>query len=177
MSEWSKPVRLDQVPATGRDLALNPSPSERAGVAERLGLLELPELAADVLLERSRGDLVASGTLRARAVQACSVTGEPVTAEVHEAFELRFRESEPRAAGDEVELSEGELDVLPLDGGTAELGEALADTLALALPPYPRAPGAEEALREAGVRTEEEMEAERQAASPFAILKDSSPRP
>lgn len=171
MSDWSKPVRLDQLPATGRELTLRPSPAERAAVAERLDLFELPSLSADVLLERDRGDLIASGTLRAQAVQACSVTGEPVAAEVHEAFELRFREDDAKAKGDEIELSEGELDVLPLRGGAADLGQALADTLALALPPYPRAPGAEAALREAGVRTEEEVEAERVAASPFAVLR------
>lgn len=178
MSEWSRPVRPEQVPATGRGLSLEPSAAERGEIAERLGLIELPELRADVLLERDREDLLASGTLRARAVQACSVTGEPVEARIEEGFELVFRDTPPAVPGDEVELHEGELEILPFGEGGAALGEALADTLGLALPPYPRAAHAEEALREAGVRTEEEMEAERRAASPFAVLKgSSSPRP
>ena len=50
----------------------------------------------------------------------------------------------------------------------AEIGEAVAQTLLLALDPYPRSPAAEAALREAGVKSEEEASVE---ASPFAALK------
>ena len=42
-----------------------------------------------------------------------------------------------------------------------DVGEAVAETLSLSLDPYPRAPGAEEALKAAGVKSEEE-------AGPFA---------
>jgi len=49
------------------------------------------------------------------------------------------------------------------DGTTIPLGEALVDTLSLALDPYPRSPNAEAALKDAGVLSEEE-------ASPFAVL-------
>ena len=49
------------------------------------------------------------------------------------------------------------------DGAAIDLGGAIADTLALSLDPYPRSAGAEAALKEAGVMSEEE-------ASPFAVL-------
>jgi len=49
------------------------------------------------------------------------------------------------------------------DGAAIDLGGAIADTLALALDPYPRSAAAETALREAGVLSEEE-------AGPFAAL-------
>jgi len=44
-----------------------------------------------------------------------------------------------------------------------DLGAAIADSLALGLDPYPRSPNAEQALRQAGVISEEE-------AGPFAAL-------
>ena len=44
-----------------------------------------------------------------------------------------------------------------------DLGSAIADTLALSLDPYPRSAGADAALKEAGVLTQEQ-------ASPFAAL-------
>ena len=56
-------------------------------------------------------------------------------------------------------------------GGAIDLGEAAAETLALVLDPFPRSPGAQAALREAGVLNEEE-------AGPFAALaklKQSKP--
>jgi hypothetical protein len=54
------------------------------------------------------------------------------------------------------------------EGGAIDLGEAAAQTLALSIDPYPRSPAAEAALREAGVKSEEDARAE---ASPFAALK------
>lgn len=105
----------------------------------------------------------ASGRLKASLEQACVATGEPVAAMVDEAFDLRFL-PEPQAHTDEeVELGEADLDIIFHDGQSIELGSALADTLALALDPYPRSADADAALRQAGVMTEED-------ASPFAAL-------
>ena len=68
------------------------------------------------------------------------------------------------APGDEeVELKADDLDTSFHDGAAIDLGTAVADTLALELDPYPRSANAEEALREAGVVSEEE-------AGPFAAL-------
>jgi len=65
---------------------------------------------------------------------------------------------------EEVELSEADCDVIGYEGGAIDLGEAVAETLALALDPFPRSPDADAALREAGVLSEED-------AGPFAALK------
>jgi hypothetical protein len=97
-------------------------------------------------------------------------TGEPVLGEIEESFAVHFRPL-PAAGGgaeDEVELGEDEMDVIFTDAGQVDVGEAVAQTLALHLDPYPRAPGAEAALKEAGVMDEGE-------AGPFgalAALKD-----
>ena len=85
-------------------------------------------------------------------------------ATIAEGFALRFV---PAGTGDdagEVELDERALDTLDYAGTAIDLGEAAAQTLALALNPWPRVPGAGEKLRAAGVVGEAEM-------SPFAILK------
>ena len=70
------------------------------------------------------------------------------------------------SAGEEeeaVELGSADLDTIFHDGAAIELGSEIADTLALAIDPYPRSPGADSALKEAGVLSEEE-------AGPFAAL-------
>jgi uncharacterized metal-binding protein YceD (DUF177 family) len=71
----------------------------------------------------------------------------------------------PPAAGpdDEIELGESDCDVVFYDNAAIDLGTAIADSLALSLDPYPRSAGADAALKEAGVLTEEQ-------ASPFAVL-------
>jgi len=138
--------------------------AERAAIARRLDLAGLERFEAHVCLERA-GDVVrARGRLLASLGQTCVVTGEPVAAYVDEPFALMFVPEPPVARPDEeVELGAGDLDVIFHDGSAIDLGGALADTLALSLDPYPRSAGADAALREVGVLTEEQ-------ASPFAVL-------
>lgn len=137
---------------------------ERAAVAKRLDLPKLDRLEAHVRLERA-GDIIrATGRLVASLDQSCVVTNEPVAAHIDEPFTLNFVPvPQAQRADEEVELGERDLDVVFHDGSAIDLGSALADTLALSLNPYPRSAGADAALKEAGVLTEEQ-------ASPFAVL-------
>jgi len=133
-------------------------------LAERLGLVSLDRLEAHAVLSRDGQRIGAKGRLKARLCQACVATGEPVPAHVDEAFELLFvPEPKPGGADEEIELAEGDLDTVFHDGAAIDLGDAITDTLALALDPYPRSAAADAALKEAGVLTEEE-------AGPFAAL-------
>ena len=57
-------------------------------------------------------------------------------------------EPEPTVrSDDEIELNANDCDVVFHDGREIPLGDSLADTLGLALDPYPRSPGAESALK------------------------------
>nr|WP_245198028.1 DUF177 domain-containing protein [Sphingomonas kaistensis] len=137
--------------------------AERAAVAERLDLLGLDRLEAVVTL-RAEGEKVrAEGRLRASVTQACVATGEPVPATVDEPITLLFMPEPSGTADEEVELSAEDLDVIFHDGREIDLAAAIADELSLALDPYPRSAGAEDALKEAGVLSEEQ-------AGPFAAL-------
>ena len=84
-----------------------------------------------------------------------SITEAPVPATIDEPVALRFV-AHAESAPDEIELSEDDCDTVPIEGSAIDLGEAAAETMALALDPFPRAPGAAAALREAGVLSEEE---------------------
>ena len=86
-----------------------------------------------------------------------------VAAHIDEPFELMFMREQPPAADQEIELDPNDCDVVFYEGGTIDLGGAIADTLALSLDPYPRSASAESALKEAGVLSEEQ-------ASPCAVL-------
>jgi uncharacterized metal-binding protein YceD (DUF177 family) len=156
-------LRLDQI-RDGERLDLVADESEREAIARRLGLGAIGRLEAHVALSRT-GDVVRTqGRLLASLDQSCVVTGDPVAAHVDEPFALLFT-PEPAAGGpdEEIELGEADCDVVFHDGAAIDLGGAIADTLALSLDPYPRSAGAEAALKEAGVLSEEQ-------ASPFAVL-------
>lgn len=166
MNEFSRLCRIDDLSEAARAVSLEADPQEREALAKRFDLQAIGRLSAEASLARTSGRIVASGRLEAEVVQSCVATGEAVPAAVDEPFTIEFR-PQPETAGDEVELSETELDVVFYTGGAVDLGEAVAETLALSLDPFPRSPAAEEALREAGVKSEDQAQAE---ASPFAAL-------
>jgi uncharacterized metal-binding protein YceD (DUF177 family) len=162
--EFSRPVRIDTIGEGPRRLGVEAEEVERINLARRFGLVALDRLAADLTLSREARDVAMAGTLSAKVTQACVATGEPLDAAIEVPFALVFRR-QPESAGqdDEIELGESELDVIFYDSGSIDVGEAVAETLLLNLDPYPRAPGAEEALRQAGVKSEGE-------AGPFGAL-------
>jgi len=162
VSDFCHCLSLDRI-RDGDRIDMVADDKERAELADRLGLLSLDRLEAHAILARDGPAVRATGRLKASLDQACIASGEPVPAHIDEPFDLRFA-PEPKASPDEeIELGEADLDTIFHDGSTIDLGGAITDTLALALDPYPRSAGADAALKEAGVITEEE-------ASPFAAL-------
>lgn len=168
MNEFSRLYRLETLSAEPIRVTIDAGTGECGALARRFGLVSLKALAAEAELRRTGDAVTAAGSLRAKVTQSCVGSGEPVEAEVEEDFRVDFRplpaDSRP---DDEIELGEGELDVVFYEGGAVDLGEAVAQTLLLALDPYPRSPAAEAALRQAGVKSEEQARIE---SSPFAAL-------
>ena len=162
--EFSRPVRVDTLGEEPRQMRIEAEAGERTALARRFGLVAIDRLAADVALSRKGTQVAMAGTLAAAVTQACAATGAPVEAELELPFDLLFRpQPDPAGRDEEIELGEAELDVVFYDSGSIDAGEAVAETLALNLDPYPRAPGAEQALKAAGVKSEEE-------AGPFGAL-------
>lgn len=156
-------LRLDQV-RDGERLDLVADEAERRSISDRLALGALDRLEAHVMLARTGPIIRAEGRIAATLEQTCVVTGEPVASHVDEPFALLFMpEPEGGRPDEEIELGEDDCDTVFYDGAEIDLGGAVADTLALSIDPYPRSAGADAALKEAGVLSEEQ-------ASPFAVL-------
>ena len=167
--EFSRAVGIETLQAAPREIAIEADKQERAALAARFGLIAVDSLSAEVELSRDGDTIAARGTLSATLTQSCVATAEPVPAILKETFEIAFRPVPDAAMGEEeVELGEDELDVIFYQSGTIDIGEAVAETLFLSLDPYPRAPQAEEALRAAGVISEEDV----RPAGALAGLKD-----
>ena len=166
--EFSRPRRLDTLGEGKIGTRIEADESERAALAKRFGLISLDALDADYTLSRDAGGVFATGTLTARVVQPCIATGDPVAAKITEPFDIRFVPDPGEDVAGEHELDPGDLDTMFYDGSAIDLGEAAAETLGLALDPYPRSPQAEAALRAAGVKSEEDAK----PAGALAGLKD-----
>jgi len=153
--EWSRLERVETIGERERAVSISADADERAAVARRFGLVAIDRLEASFALRREAGTVLAAGRVVADVTQACSITDEPLSVTVDEPVTLRFVDE--LGGEEEVELSEDALDTMPIEGGAIDLGEAAAETVALALDPFPRSPGAAEALRQAGVISEDEV--------------------
>lgn len=173
-SEFSRTLRIHEIGAPVRHESLTATPAECAALAARFELIALDALTAELDVHRSAGAIRVAGRLQARGAQACVVSAEAVPFDLDDAIEVNFSDG-ARVADEEIELTDDQLDELPLEGDTLDLGELVAQSLALALDPWPRAP---EEIRAAAARhliSEAEAEAlaaaDKAAANPFAALK------
>lgn len=115
-------------------------------VAALLGISAVRGLSFEgEIRPRGRRDFDLEGRLAATVVQPCSVTLAPVTTRIEETVNRRYLADYVMPEGDEVEVSEDDSEPLP---DVIDAGAVAVEALALALPLYPRAPGAE--LTEAG---------------------------
>jgi len=153
---------LDRI-RDGERIDLVADEAECAAIAKRLDLISIERLEAHAVLAFDGREMRVSGRIRAALEQSCIATGEPVPTRIDEPFELTFLPEPGGRPDDEVELGPDEMDVVFHDGAAIEFGQAVADTLALVLNPYPRGPNADAALKAAGVLSEEQ-------AGPFAVL-------
>lgn len=160
--EFSRPCAVDRLPAGGQGFALAATEAERAALARRFDLDALDRLEAEghvqaVPVAGAQPLVEVSGRLRAAASQRCVVTLEPVPATLDTTFRRVFtRELPDEAAAAEIEvdaLDDDEPEPLP-PGETLDLGELVAEELAVALDPYPRSPDADAVLAEVGAGPE-----------------------
>lgn len=162
--EFSRTVKVDQLGQLAAALHIVANEAEREGLVRRFGLASLDRLEANYGLAQEDGGIVARGRVSAALAQPCVATGVPVPETIDSEFLLRFVvEGDALPEGAELELDADDVDIIGYDGQVIDMGEAVAETMALAMTPYPRAPDADATLKEAGVLSEEQ-------ASPFAAL-------
>lgn len=119
-----------------------PDAPAREALARKLGLLALRSLAfRGQIAPAGRDAMELTGTLSADVDQACIVTLVPVPAKVEAPVRRRYVAGLDIPEGDEVEMPEDD-EVEPMPE-VVDLEAIAAEALALALPEYPRAKGAE----------------------------------
>ena len=177
--EFSRPIVVSGLAGGGAlRMELSARANERDALARRFGLLGLDRLEARVLLRREDAagggwSLHVEGELKAAVRQTCVTTLEPVANDVRDSFAVVYAAAARQAEATETVADPDEADPPePFEGDALDLGELVAQHLALALDPYPRAPGApplEEVLRPDDKRVTSEPTPE---ASPFSVLRD-----
>ena len=160
-SEFSRIVDIRSI--TGDPVELEAGEAERAALARRFALVSIEELSARLDLEPDGGAINVTGTIKAAIIQTCAVSSEELPVTIDEPIALRFVPERTYAEDEEIELEEEELDEIEYTGTTFDLGEAVAQSLALAIDPYATGPEAEDVREEVDL-TDEKPD------GPFAAL-------
>ncbi len=162
---WPVIVRLDEV-GKRLDRHLVADATDRARIAEALGLQALNALAAEVTVTQTGPGGEVRGDLHAKVVQICGISLEPFETDIRSAFAVPFTTApaaEPDPEGQEFGLADLDApDVIPT--GVLDVGAYVVEHLALELDPFPRKPG-----------VEFEAPPPEHEASPFAVLAELKP--
>lgn len=162
-SEFSRPIDVRQ--AEGKQVSLSANEQERAALTERFGLVRIDRLEADITLKHEGKAVNAKGMLTAEIVQSCAVSAEDLPVSIQEELSFRFVPKAPHRPDEEVELDAEDCDEIEYSGASFDLGEAVAQGLALAIDPFAVGPEADRTRQKAGLLDQE-------ASGPFAALAE-----
>lgn len=138
-----------------RPVELAATPDECARLAARFDLVAIHSLTATVTLERDGPAVRAKGRLNASIIQSCAVSGDDLPVTIADELNLRFIPAAGTHRPDEeVELSAEECDEIEFSGTQFDLGEAVAQSMVLAIDLFATGPNAEKARKSAGLLNE-----------------------
>lgn len=146
-------------PLPGGEVVIEADEGERAALAQRCGVTRIDRLTARLALSEDDRAIIAHGTLDADLIQPCAISGEDFAVSVHEPLSLRFvpGQNVPGEFDAEIELEGDELDEIEYYGDAFDLGEAVAQSLALAIDLYAEGPNADAARKAAGIISDENL--------------------
>lgn len=137
--ELSRPLELHELDEGAVERAIIADAAERTALASRFDLLELKCLRARLDATRVPDSplVYITGSLHAEAVQRCVVTLEPLAACIDEKIDALYGPEDARTEIVDTQVEEATLPE-PFDGEMIDVGELIAQQMALALDPYPR---------------------------------------
>ena len=166
-SEMPRPVKVRNLPQDA--MRIEGDEAERAALAKRFGISAIETLSAGVTFSEVSEGIAATGALEATVVQPCAVTREDFAYSISEPLNLLFVPAGTAtryAEDEEIELGDEAPDEIEYDSDSFDIGEAIAQTLGLALDPYREGPNADKARTEAGITSDE-------AAAPSGPLAEA----
>lgn len=172
-SELSRIVHVEKLGLQEFIQDIKANDRELKALAERFKIDSLDELSAQVSLQLlSNDDVLMTSSFQARVTQTCVVTLDSVTSDISSNFTMTYTDG-PEAEGghDEEEFADLDDDIElpePIIGGKIDIGEAIAEQLALEIDPFPRVKGATFDGYFTGTEAEKAQVPEKK--NPFAVL-------
>lgn len=158
--EFSRPVHFSDVSEKQpMNKSVTAKPEECKALARRFDIVELSNLSADLVLKRRMGGSMVevTGAFTVDVVQECIVTLAPVPDHIEAEFEAFFTDLPPAVPlSQEIEVPVDEDIPEFAEGGIIDIGELVAQHVALELDPYPRVEGASHDITDEELPPDEE---------------------
>ncbi len=164
VSEFSRVISVARIPPKGIEEKLEAKPSERAALAKRFGLVDLPSLKAQLtLVPGGQQTIEVTGSIEAEVLQSCVVTLEPIKSRLEIEVDTVFIPAETvPESGDVSQEAELDEELEYFADGKIDIGEQVAQQLGVGIDPYPRKKGVTLGVAEFGKKPEK--------TKPFAKL-------
>ena len=158
-------AHVARLPKAGLPVVIDADAAQREQLAAEHGLDSVERFHAELHVTTwKRNGVRVEGRVEADIVQSCAVSAEDLPVQVRETLSFRFvPEARHDQPDEEVELDADELDEVEYTGTSLDVGEAVAQSLALAIDPFAVGPEAE-AARQSGLLGDGQT-------GPFAGLK------
>lgn len=143
--EFSRPITFAQPSSEPIDCSIEATEEECAQLAHRFELLALKNLKANLTLEpgQEKGSFFLTGSFCADVVQACVLTLQDVQDHIAADLEVMLLPDVHKVFQGEEDADDDGYDYEPIVNDCVDLGEVIAQYVALSLNPYPRHPSAE----------------------------------
>ena len=149
-SPVSFPVHVARLPRKGMRVEIEADDAQRAALAAAHGLEAVDSFRAELdVTAWKKGGVKVEGRVRARIVQACIVSLEPVEQAVDEDVSALYLPEGSKLAlpqrsaeGEMILDPEGEDGPEPFSGDSIDVGQLAEEFFALGIDPYPRKAGA-----------------------------------
>jgi len=177
MTDTDRPIPRVLLPGEvaplGTHVNIEADADQRAALARLADIPAVDAFTAELLVRPWSGDgFAVGGRVRAKVVQTCVVTLEPIAASIDEEVDVKLVPPEEMAKYEITPDENGEIDLdaggadLPdaIEGGVIDLGAIAVEHFMLGLDPYPRKPGVVFDAEAVGVGDG------REKLSPFAAL-------
>ncbi|NQV84838.1 MAG: DUF177 domain-containing protein [Rhodospirillales bacterium] len=175
--EFPRPIAAESVGELGRSQVIEATPEECERLAQRLGLDALLSLSAELNLSPKKNgrQIHLEGHFSAVVRQTCVVTLSSLDSTIEGTLDLLYDSTlKDLGEGQESFDIDGDTDAEappePLRDGHIDVGEAVAEQLALEIDPFPRTPGVSFDAHRSALGTGRSSENDENETSPFAGL-------
>ena len=173
--EFSRIIEVERLIEGESDITIEAKVEEAASLAKRLDIEKINKLVAKIHFKNDRSDRYVQlrGTIEAEIVQLCVVTLKPLPVKISAPIIRNYCASANKQAEPvEIDISSDYEDPPELIiQGVIDVGEAVAEQLALEIDPFPRSPGTEfQGFTSDSANSAQSKPDSDQPTGPFAIL-------